>query len=210
MGPDDSLRHLAEVLLQHGVASVPVLYHTPPAGMPPQLLQVVSLSEILKCEFFSVENFEVPLLFPVFPIFPVLFPSHFTPFPPLFLYLLSLSSSFFVKFPPVSPYFLYLNHAPIVHYVKIYYINTSILQALFGTSATCQALSLSSLSPLADCHLARGPLITPQEDSRPIGSWQVSLPELPSPLPLVCCLQVEKFIFFPLSSFVSSLLFWNF
>eukprot|EP00897_Mesotaenium_endlicherianum_P000804 jgi/Mesen1/10724/ME000090S10182 len=49
VGPDDSMRRVAELVLQHSVATLPVLHQGPPEGSPPQLLHLASLSGILKC-----------------------------------------------------------------------------------------------------------------------------------------------------------------
>eukprot|EP00249_Psilotum_nudum_P020274 c27632_g1_i1 orf=531-2006(+) len=49
VGPDDSLREVAMKLLQHQVATVPVLHFCPQEPMSPQILHLASLSGILKC-----------------------------------------------------------------------------------------------------------------------------------------------------------------
>ncbi|KAL2613022.1 hypothetical protein R1flu_024714 [Riccia fluitans] len=49
VGPDDSLRQVADRLLEHEVAMVPVLHFPPHNGSVPQLLHLASLSGVLKC-----------------------------------------------------------------------------------------------------------------------------------------------------------------
>ncbi|KAL3679986.1 hypothetical protein R1sor_022942 [Riccia sorocarpa] len=49
VGPDDSLRQVADRLLEHEVAMVPVLHFPPQNGSVPQLLHLASLSGVLKC-----------------------------------------------------------------------------------------------------------------------------------------------------------------
>lgn len=52
-GPYDTLKEVALQILQHKVATVPIVYSSSHDGLFPQLLHLASLSGILKCKFLS-------------------------------------------------------------------------------------------------------------------------------------------------------------
>ncbi|GBG76312.1 hypothetical protein CBR_g22060 [Chara braunii] len=60
-GPDDSLRTVADKLLQHGVATLPVLSISAEDGNIPRLLHLASLSGVLKCLTRNFYNFNIPI-----------------------------------------------------------------------------------------------------------------------------------------------------
>lgn len=49
VGPDDSLKAVADKLLMHEVATLPLLTHAPQDGFVPQVLHLANLSDLLKC-----------------------------------------------------------------------------------------------------------------------------------------------------------------
>eukprot|EP01018_Ginkgo_biloba_P033493 Gb_06739 [translate_table: standard] len=64
VGPDDSLKDVAQKILQHEVATVPVLCSSAQDGSSPELLYLASLSGILKCicRHFKYSPSSLPLL----------------------------------------------------------------------------------------------------------------------------------------------------
>lgn len=64
VGPDDSLRVVAEKILQHEIATVPVICPSAGDGSAPQLLHLASLPGILKsiCRYFRSASSMLPVL----------------------------------------------------------------------------------------------------------------------------------------------------
>lgn len=53
-GPYDNMKDVALKILQHEVATVPIIYSSSEDGSFPQLLHLASLSGILKCKLLSM------------------------------------------------------------------------------------------------------------------------------------------------------------
>lgn len=53
-GPHDCMKDVALKILQHNLASVPIIHSASQEGSFPQLLHLASLSEILKCKLLDL------------------------------------------------------------------------------------------------------------------------------------------------------------
>ncbi|XP_024985729.1 sucrose nonfermenting 4-like protein isoform X2 [Cynara cardunculus var. scolymus] len=63
-GPDENLKNCALKILQHGLATIPIIHPSAEDGACPQLLYLASLSEILKCvcRYFRHSASSLPIL----------------------------------------------------------------------------------------------------------------------------------------------------
>lgn len=63
-GPDENLKNCALKIVQHGVATIPIIHPSAEDGACPQLLYLASLSEILKCvcRYFRHSATSLPIL----------------------------------------------------------------------------------------------------------------------------------------------------